>query len=498
MGRFGFGFGSNITGTNVAVLGGGGLPVPVNIVPPVISGSQVNGSLMSCTTGTWDNAPTSYTYQWTRDSVPIGGATANTYTTVPADGLAELRCEVTATNATGSSAPAISNAINIDEYVAFVSIWDTEKTDATASPSLTIVLPMSAGPEVDWGDGTINNLNSHVYAAPGQKTITIDNTNSDFRFANAGDKIKIIDVTQCNGLNVTNTNMFERCKDMTWTATDAPNITTTNLSAMFLGAEALNGGGSLGSWDVSLVENFTNMFFGAFAFVGMDIENWDVGNCSKFTQMFFATHALAAPIGVWDMSSATNIGGMFRSNNGFNQDLSGWDVSNCTKFNHVFAGSSSFNHDISNWDMGSAVTVHAMFSSNNFNGDITGWTFSSAIKDVSWIFAGNSSFNQDISGWNVASATNFSNMFGNASSFNQDLTSWNLGSATNLTTMLDNCGMNTANYDAFLINLDGQTINSGLTLGAQGRTYTLGGAGETARTSLVNNDSMSILGDSGV
>lgn len=386
--------------------------------------------------------------------------------------------------------------------VQFVATWDTEiLSGASGSPTKTIVLPMTAGPLVDWGDGNSDNLNTHVYAVGGVYEITIDNTNTDFRFNNSGDIHKIANVSQSNGLNITNSHVFERCKFMTWSATDAPVITTTNFTRMFEGCEALDGAGSLGSWDISAVTSLSNAFFGCFDFVGMDIENWDVGNCKNFNQCFFAAHSMVAPIGVWDMSSATNIGGMFRSNNGFNQDLSGWDVSNCTKFNHVFAGSSSFNHDISNWDMGSAVTVHAMFSSNNFNGDITGWTFSSAIKDVSWIFAGNSSFNQDISGWNVASATNFSNMFGNASSFNQDLTSWNLGSATNLTTMLDNCGMNTANYDAFLVNMNSQsgTINSGLTLGAQSLTYTTAGAGGTARTALVGAPAlMSFVGDSGV
>ena len=379
--------------------------------------------------------------------------------------------------------------------VQFVSTWDTELSDGTSSPSQTIVLPMTAGPLVDWGDGTVNNLNSHVYASGGIKTITIDNTNSDFRFNNAGDKIKIVDISQCNGLNVTNRDQFKRCANLEWSATDNPNIVSTTLSNMFEGCVVLNGTSNFGGWDVSNVLSLSNMFFGCFDFTGGGIENWDVGSCTNFQQMFFAAHVLAAPIGVWDMSSATNISGMFRSSNGFNQDIDDWVVSNVQQFNHVFAGANSFTQDLNSWDVGSATTCHAMFS-GTYNGNITSWTFTSTISDMSWMFAGNNTFNQDISGWNVASVTNMSNMFGNTSSFDQDLTGWNVGSCTNMSTMFNNSGMSQANYDAYLINCDGQTVKPNVTLGAQNISYTAAGAGGTARTNLAGApDLWTFVGD---
>jgi len=398
---------------------------------------------------------------------------------------------------------AIQSAIFVEGEIIpavpqFVSTWDTENLGGTASATKTIVLPMTAGPLVDWGDGNIDNLNSHVYAVAGIKEVIIDNTNSDFRFNDTGDKIKILDVSQCNGLNITNDSVFERCVNMTWTATDAPVITATNLQQLFLGCEALNGGGSFGTWDISAVTSLSNVFFGCYDFIGTGIENWNVGSCANFTQMFFAAHSLVAPIGVWDMSSATNISGMFRSNNGFNQDIDAWDVSSVQQMNHCFAGANSFTQDLNSWEPTSATTCHAMFGSG-YNGNITGWVFTSTISDMSWMFAGNNNFNQDISGWDVASVTSMANMFSSCDDFDQDLTGWNLGSVTNLTTMLDNCGMSTANYDLFLINLDGQTINSGLTLGAQSLTYTTAGAGGTARTSLVGAPAlMTFIGDSGI
>ncbi len=380
----------------------------------------------------------------------------------------------------------------------FVSTWNTELTDATASASKTILLPMTAGPEVDWGDGTVDNLNTHVYAVGGTYEITIDETNTDFRFNNAGDKTKIIDVSQCNGLNVTNRDVFKRCDNLLWSAKDAPNITSTSLIGMFEGCEVLNGGGSFSTWDVSSVTSMVNMFFGCYDFLGNGIERWNVGSCENFTQMFFAAHAFNAPIGVWNMSSATNIGGMFRSATNFNQDIDAWDVSNVQQFNHVFAGANSFTYGLPNWNVGKATTCHAMFSSN-YNGDITTWTFTSTIKDMSWMFNGNTTFNQDISGWNTASVTTMENMFNGASAFDQDLTGWWIGNVQTMASMLNNSGLSQANYDNFLIMCDSQPLYYGVPLGAQGLTYTAAGAGGTARASLTDvTPGWTITGDTGV
>lgn len=76
---------------------------PVNTTLPVITGQPVVGSIISSSTGLWTGSPTGYTYQWTRNGLDIAAATAATYLLVTADIGALLRCEVTATNATGST-----------------------------------------------------------------------------------------------------------------------------------------------------------------------------------------------------------------------------------------------------------------------------------------------------------------------------------------------------------------------------------------------------------
>lgn len=106
---FGLGFGlqrSTIVGI------GAGTP-PVNTVAPVVSGTPVVGETLSCTTGTWTGTdPITYSYQWKRNGVDIGGATNNTYLLVQADAgnTANISCTVTATNDAGET-EADSNTI---------------------------------------------------------------------------------------------------------------------------------------------------------------------------------------------------------------------------------------------------------------------------------------------------------------------------------------------------------------------------------------------------
>jgi hypothetical protein len=75
--------------------------LPINTIPPVISGAFLLGVTLSVTTGTWLNHPFAFSYQWLRNSVPIVGATANTYVVVSADLGQLLSVVVTATNELG-------------------------------------------------------------------------------------------------------------------------------------------------------------------------------------------------------------------------------------------------------------------------------------------------------------------------------------------------------------------------------------------------------------
>jgi hypothetical protein len=91
-------------------------PAPVNTVAPALSYVyRYEGETVTTDDGTWDNSPTSFTYQWYRDATPISGETLNQYSLGAPDVDKYVSCEVTAINA-GGSATEPSNAIYVFDY----------------------------------------------------------------------------------------------------------------------------------------------------------------------------------------------------------------------------------------------------------------------------------------------------------------------------------------------------------------------------------------------
>jgi hypothetical protein len=89
---------------------------PVLQTAPSVTGTVQRTRTLTASTGTWNDGPSTYGYQWQRK--PAGGsfsdialATAQTYVPVAGDLGADLRVVVTATNADGPSAPAPSDAV---------------------------------------------------------------------------------------------------------------------------------------------------------------------------------------------------------------------------------------------------------------------------------------------------------------------------------------------------------------------------------------------------
>jgi len=99
-------------------LKGTGTGLPQNTALPAVSGSTVQGQVLSSSNGSWTNNPTSFAYQWSRcdasgaNCTAIQGATANTYTLAAADVRSTMRSSVTATNSAGSGS-AVSAATPI-------------------------------------------------------------------------------------------------------------------------------------------------------------------------------------------------------------------------------------------------------------------------------------------------------------------------------------------------------------------------------------------------
>ncbi len=118
---------------------------PVNTAPPTISGTPNVGETLSCSSGSWDNNPTSYSYEWDQDGIPLG-AFSETYAVEGPSANHSLTCTVTAFNAAGSASatssvvevsaapvntapPTISGTPNVGETLSCSSgSWDNNPT----------------------------------------------------------------------------------------------------------------------------------------------------------------------------------------------------------------------------------------------------------------------------------------------------------------------------------------------------------------------------------
>lgn len=101
--------------------------IPLNRTLPVLTGSSVEGGQITTSLGTWTNTPTSYTYTWIRNGVPQIIPNSQTYTLGSADIGTTIGCSVTATNAFGSSSPAVaSNTIGPITAIPALGSFDIE------------------------------------------------------------------------------------------------------------------------------------------------------------------------------------------------------------------------------------------------------------------------------------------------------------------------------------------------------------------------------------
>ena len=431
----------------------------------------------------------------------------------------------------------------------------TSNTDEYISPG---VITDGTNYVIDWGDGSSSTIansvsNLHTYSSPGQYTIRIQPENPGekitriLHYATTGDSSKVLEIVSW-GNNVCDYSNWEghlrKCHSLTtlpsssqptfpvgstmerwfstmtafnydisgWDVSNVTNMTRTFESIQNV-VSAFNQ--PIGSWDVSNVTDMTEMFRQDASF-NQNIGGWNVGNVTSMERMFEDNTTFnnggSSDINNWTVTSVTSMSGMFFNNSGFNQPIGNWNVSSVTDFVSMFAETTLFNQDIGAWDVSNSNQMMSMFdASTSFNNggspSINNWVVTGGTGvHLTTIFQSATAFNQPVGNWDVSNMTSLLNIFDGATSFDQSLANWDIRGVTtsipgSMAGLLDDCGMSTANYDATLIawaGLSSPFPATNLVLGANGLTYTLGGAAETARDFLTINLGWTINGDTGV
>lgn len=258
--------------------------------------------------------------------------------------------------------------------------------------------------------------------------------------------------------------VFAYCYEMDITANDNPNLSKcSNCNHMFSGCNSLTGGNNIDKWDVSGVNDMSNMFSGTA--INKDLSEWNVSNVTNMSSMFGGASKFdngGQPLNWGEKTkNVTDMSSMFEGASVFNQPIYRWNVSNVTNMSSMFKKATKFNRDLNDWNVSSVTSVHDMFyeaKAYNNRGQALNWGEKTKnFQDWDQMFYGATSFNIDISNWDVSgcnsmigtfngakafnnggqplnwgektkNVTNMNFMFNEASAFNQDINNWNVSS----------------------------------------------------------------------
>ncbi|TAE17477.1 MAG: BspA family leucine-rich repeat surface protein [Bacteroidetes bacterium] len=295
--------------------------------------------------------------------------------------------------------------------------------------------------------------------------VSITGTFPHFYMGNGADKTKLMTIAQWgNQVWKSMGSSFAGCSNLTYSATDAPNLSNVvDMSDMF--SNCINFNGAIGSWNTSSITYIAAMFRGATSF-NQPIGTWNMSNVGNVAFMFEDATSFNQPIGTWNVGGVTEMFGMFRGATVFNQDISAWNVSSVNGMGQMFSGATAFNNGGQplTWTTGTGTAnvqyMNAMFfQATSFNQPLSTWNvgkvrsfdymfryataFNSAINwttigatatniQMEGIFSEAPAFNQPIGIWNTSNVVNMSNMFQNAIAFNQDISAWNVSHVTNM------------------------------------------------------------------
>jgi surface protein len=215
---------------------------------------------------------------------------------------------------------------------------------------------------------------------------------------------------------------------------------------------ALRYGYPIGTWNVSLITDFTRVFdpdrnatlpmdrtvSAQRSMFNEDLSGWNVSSATTMVGMFAWAERFNGNISTWQTSMVTNMSYMFYHATRFAGNLSGWDVGRVQDARFMFSSAASFSSDVSQWNISSLQNMYNMFyETPSFESDLSAWDTSNVVT-MRGAFAYSAKFSSDISAWNVGKVTDMFRMFSDANLFNGDLSNWDVSRVTNMYGMFGN------------------------------------------------------------
>ena len=88
-----------------------------------------------------------------------------------------------------------------------------------------------------------------------------------------------------------------------------------------------------------------------------EMADWDVSLVTNMRELFYGKSQFNADISRWDTSRVTDMYRMFRDARAFNQDISAWNTSSVTTMEQMFYSAAAFNQPLSRWDVSSVTNM---------------------------------------------------------------------------------------------------------------------------------------------